>query len=119
MSGYDDAFLWSGVDNVSGESIEDFIRRSYSTADMRRQPNQAIDDVVRAVKIAFNVIMYWGTLKDEEDWMHPDTLQKLNKIKKLEEKARNTRKRKKREGLENTGNDLKKKNVKIWKVLLA
>ena len=34
---------------------------------MRRQPNQAIDDVVRAVKIAFNVIMYWGTLKDEED----------------------------------------------------
>ena len=106
VSGYDDAFVWSGVDNVAGENIEQFLRRSYEDATVRRQPTDAIEDLIRATKIAFNVIMYWGTLRDEEEWIHPDTLEKLNKIKDLEERARNTNKRKRKQGLVDTVRNL-------------
>lgn len=109
ISGYDDAFLWSGVDNVAGENIEQFLRRTYEDSKERKQPQECVEDLIRAAKIAFNVIMYWSTLKNEEDWLHPDTIEKLNKIKELEERAKNSGKRKTKEGLQTTINDIKKR----------
>ena len=94
--GYDDLFLYTGIPDIKSENLEEFIASTFRSPDFSNrysQPESCINDVVRAVKLAFNLLMYWSTVNTSMNLVHPDLKKKLEKIRQIEAKNSNLRRK--------------------------
>jgi hypothetical protein len=101
-NGYDDLYLYTGLPNLTGQNLEEYINNIFHGPDFNtryQQPDECIEDLTKAVKIAFNVLMYWSSVSNRMELIHPTTMSTLNKIEDLKNRMEKTNKRKTKEGL--------------------
>lgn len=91
VTGYDDLFLFSGVPNMGPGDLDDYIESTFHKPDFNtkyKQPIECVKDVIRAVKIAFNLIIYSSSVNDDRSLIHPEIKKLLDRLQLLRERNR-------------------------------
>jgi hypothetical protein len=91
ITGYDDLFLFAGVPDMGPGDLDDYIEKVFHRPDFEtkyQQPMSCVQDVIRAVKIAFNLIIYWSSVNDDRSLIHPEIKKLLDRLELLRERNR-------------------------------
>ena len=113
--GWDDTFSFGAIPNDPNLDLEHYLRETFSKKVTHHSirsgkieqvhPQESLDGIAKALRIAFNLLLYWGSIDNNKmDIVHPTTAADLARLKDLQQRRAQARSKKRSRGLDATIN---------------
>jgi len=113
--GWDDTFSFGAIPNDPKLDLERYLHDTFqkkvthhSLASGKIEtvhPQESLDGIAKALRIAFNLLIYWGSIENNKiDIVHPTTAADLARLKELKRRRSEARTKKRTRGLDATIN---------------